>query len=204
MADSLGKRIRERRTALRLTQEQVAKRLNLVKQSVSHWEGDRFLPSAGELAPLAKLLETTTDYLLSGTNPGPGTGVGGSLIPHPTYAQLLEFARGNLKLDQVQRRWPSALLEPGLIALDAIDAAMAPRIPAGSTLTVRLQKEPQPGEIGVVVLRENGEVLLRRLGDKPGFWTPDNSDYGVGRTVSKTDNPITLGVLVAVHVVGSR
>lgn len=63
---SLGQRIRLRREALKLTQEQLAKTLGLTSQYISIIEQDKRSPSLSALAKLADELGVTIDYLVSG------------------------------------------------------------------------------------------------------------------------------------------
>jgi len=63
---SLGQRIRQRREALKLTQEQLAKNLGLTSQYISVIEQDKRSPSLSALAKLADELGVTVDYLVSG------------------------------------------------------------------------------------------------------------------------------------------
>lgn len=60
----LGQRICELRTALGWSQVELAKRLKVVKQTVSNWENDNIQPSIEMLVRLSKLFNVTTDYLL--------------------------------------------------------------------------------------------------------------------------------------------
>lgn len=60
----LGQRIFEMRTALGWSQVELARRLNIAKQTVSNWENDNIFPSVEMLIRLAKLFNVTTDYLL--------------------------------------------------------------------------------------------------------------------------------------------
>jgi transcriptional regulator with XRE-family HTH domain len=63
---SLGQRIRMRREALKLTQEQLAKSLGLTSQYISIIEQDKRSPALSSLAKLADELGVTIDYLVSG------------------------------------------------------------------------------------------------------------------------------------------
>lgn len=63
---SLGERIRARRQALKLTQQQVAEALELSPQHVSAIEQDKRAPSLPFLAKLAEELGVTVDYLVTG------------------------------------------------------------------------------------------------------------------------------------------
>lgn len=60
----LGIRIHEMRIALGWSQVELAKRLNVAKQTVSNWENDNIQPSIDMLVNLAKLFHVSTDYLL--------------------------------------------------------------------------------------------------------------------------------------------
>lgn len=60
----LGHRISELRTAHGWSQVDLAKRLGVVKQTVSNWENDNIQPSIEMLIRLSKLFGVTTDYLL--------------------------------------------------------------------------------------------------------------------------------------------
>lgn len=60
----LGQRICEMRKALGWSQVDLAKRLGVVKQTVSNWENDNIQPSIDMLVRVAKLMNVSTDYLL--------------------------------------------------------------------------------------------------------------------------------------------
>lgn len=60
----LGQRICEMRTSFGWSQVELAKRLNVAKQTVSNWENDNIQPSIEMLVRLAKLFNVSTDYLL--------------------------------------------------------------------------------------------------------------------------------------------
>lgn len=60
----LGKRIKELRVAFGWSQVELAKRLNIAKQTVSNWENENIQPSIEMLVRLVKLFNVTSDYLL--------------------------------------------------------------------------------------------------------------------------------------------
>lgn len=60
----LGQRINELRTARNWSQVDLAKRLNITKQTVSNWENENIQPSIHMLIQLSHLFGVTTDYLL--------------------------------------------------------------------------------------------------------------------------------------------
>lgn len=63
---SLGQRIRQRRLALNITQQDLADALNITPQHISVIEQDKATPSVTLLPKLAEQLGVSTDYLLSG------------------------------------------------------------------------------------------------------------------------------------------
>lgn len=65
---SMGKRIREKRTAIGLTQKQVADYFGIKPPSVSEWESGGSKPDSAKLASLAQLLKTSVRYLLTGSD----------------------------------------------------------------------------------------------------------------------------------------
>jgi len=63
---SLGKRVRERRIALDITQQELADALEVTPQHISFIEQDKVAPSVALLARVAQELGVSADYLLSG------------------------------------------------------------------------------------------------------------------------------------------
>lgn len=64
----LGQRIKELRKKEKLTQSDLAKKLNLTHVSISGYERGERSPDIETLKKLATTLNTTTDYLLGNTN----------------------------------------------------------------------------------------------------------------------------------------
>ncbi len=60
----LNQRIRQLRQARSMSQVDLAKRLNVTKQSVSNWENDNIQPSIEMLVKLSAVFSVSTDYLL--------------------------------------------------------------------------------------------------------------------------------------------
>ena len=63
---AIGAAIRARRTEAALTQAELAERLNVTAQSVSHWERGESLPDIATLPDLACILGCSVDMLLGG------------------------------------------------------------------------------------------------------------------------------------------
>ena len=61
----LNQRIRLLRQSRIISQVELAKRLNVTKQSVSNWENDNIQPSIEMLLKIAEFFSVSTDYLLA-------------------------------------------------------------------------------------------------------------------------------------------
>ena len=64
--DTIGTRIAGRRKELKMTQEDLAVKLGVSAQAVSKWENDASCPDISLLPQLVKVLDITTDELLTG------------------------------------------------------------------------------------------------------------------------------------------
>lgn len=60
----LGEQIRKLRQARKISQTELAKDLNVTKQSVSNWENDNIMPSIDMLKRMCEYFGCTSDYLL--------------------------------------------------------------------------------------------------------------------------------------------
>lgn len=68
----IGERIRERRKAKGLTMKELGQKINLAESTIAGYESNYREPSASTLEKIAKVLDTSTDYLLGRTdNPMP-------------------------------------------------------------------------------------------------------------------------------------
>lgn len=65
---TLGQRIRSRRKELKLTQEDVAKKVGVSAVAIGHWEKDTNEPSGTNLHALAKTLRISIDDLILDSN----------------------------------------------------------------------------------------------------------------------------------------
>lgn len=63
---SLGQRLIELRKEKKLSQEEVAGKLNVTRQTVSKWETDQSTPDFDKILPLCELYEISTEELITG------------------------------------------------------------------------------------------------------------------------------------------
>ena len=66
---SMGEKIQALRQAAGLSQEQLAERMEVSRQSVSKWESGRSRPDMDKLVMLAQLFSVSTDYFLKESDP---------------------------------------------------------------------------------------------------------------------------------------
>jgi len=63
---TLGEKLAKLRKEKGLSQEEVADRINVTRQTVSKWELDQSLPDFDKIIPICKLFNITSDELLTG------------------------------------------------------------------------------------------------------------------------------------------
>ena len=63
---SIGERIMELRTACGMTQNQLAKAMEVSRQAVSKWETDQSVPDPMKMIHLAEILDTDIEFLTTG------------------------------------------------------------------------------------------------------------------------------------------
>ena len=61
----LGKKIMTMRNEKNLSQEQLAEKLNVTRQTISNWENGKFYPDIDSLVNLSKFFNVSVDVLLS-------------------------------------------------------------------------------------------------------------------------------------------
>ena len=66
--NKFGERLRAERESINLTQNELAKRLNVSVRTISYWENGQRECDFDTLIKLATILETSTDYLLGKIN----------------------------------------------------------------------------------------------------------------------------------------
>lgn len=64
---NIGEKLFELRKAKNLSQEEVADKLNVTRQTVSKWETNQSTPDFDKIIPICELFEISTDELLKGT-----------------------------------------------------------------------------------------------------------------------------------------
>lgn len=97
----MGKRIHERRKTLRLSQEELAERAEMTKQTVSRAENGLRALGAGNVIKISKALEVSADYLLTGEYTGADVQILNKKIANLTNSQcrfLEDFIRNFVEM----------------------------------------------------------------------------------------------------------
>lgn len=68
---NIADRIQHLRKAKGISQEELADKLGVSRQSVSKWESEQTSPDIEKIIPMSDFFEVTTDYLLKGIEPSP-------------------------------------------------------------------------------------------------------------------------------------
>lgn len=98
-----SRRLRQARIDASITQEQLAKAMNVSKSTISMWENGNRMPSVSVLLPLAEALKTTPAYLSGGAYKM----VDGETYPASSFrdsaVQGYSFARGPGEADEMSQ-----------------------------------------------------------------------------------------------------
>lgn len=62
--ETLGKRLKERRKELQMTQQEVAAKINKTRETYTRYENGKVMPDIETLALLADIYKTSVDYLI--------------------------------------------------------------------------------------------------------------------------------------------
>lgn len=111
----LGENLKQMRKAKGLSQEELAIKLHIVRQTVSKWEKGLSVPDSGMLIRLAEALDTSVAVLL-GETPSPTTGEYTELKAIAAKLELLneQFAA---RCERQRKRWRVAFALLGAAAL---------------------------------------------------------------------------------------
>lgn len=106
---TLGQRIQELRKDNHWTGEELGKKLNVAKSTVSLWESGARTPSTDMLTDIAKLFNVSIDYLLTGLVPtqdgyytDPEVAALAEEIKNDPELRLLLNAKRNLSKEEMQ------------------------------------------------------------------------------------------------------
>lgn len=167
--ESAGGRIRNRRKALKLTQQAVASGIGVSHVAVSQWEKDETVPRGENLLRLAEWLQCTAAWIIDGegevfTAPLKVSDV--SALPLITLTQAAAWMQEERLLIQQQATrflYCDSKLSESALAITLEDAAMQPDYRPGDTLIFDPAVAPQPGDVVLAQVNGVAQVRIYRL-----------------------------------------
>lgn len=161
---STGKRIKELRLRRGLTQDQMADKLGMNRANFSNYERGVALPPGDTLAEIAKILMTSTDYLLGLVDDPHDNITPLEMVKIPIYG---EIRAGYNSLAQQE------ILGYELVSKESVadgdyfylyvkgDSMIDEGIREGMRVLVRKQRSCENGKIGVVIVNGDEGTLKR-------------------------------------------
>ncbi len=129
VAKTIGKRILNRRSLLRLSQDFLADHLGLTTETINNWETEKTIPFADQLIQLANVLHSDVQWLISGNEPcGEFTEPTSIITPNQLNS------------------WSADIGNCRMAISNAMDC-MPPELPAMGTLTIVYEKLDELQEI---------------------------------------------------------
>ena len=214
----IGKRLREARVNAKITQQEIARLLDVSKQLVSHWEKARSEITVPTVIRVAKILGVGVEWLLVGIGGGlKNSSVrvhagGGRLVAIVGRDQILELARGSLKHEDVRgQRQTTLQCGPRAMAFEVWDHSMEPLFKRHEIIIVDPDIMPEPGYVAVFALLASGEILFRRYRpaaeSKPAMppftLVAENPDFEP-RLITPAHQPVFMGTKVEHIIRGHR
>ena len=106
---AMGERIQQLRKAAGLSQEQLAEKLDVSRQSVSKWELNDAVPELTKVIAISELFGVSTDELLKGKASGEAEGEG---------TAIEKIARLNCAEKRIRLGFVTAMMSLGLLAVE--------------------------------------------------------------------------------------
>lgn len=142
------------------SQEELAERLNVSRQSVSKWEGAQSMPDIDKIVQLSSLFSVTTDYLLKDgqDDPQPAAAETPSPLPRVTLAQAEDY------LTRAQANAPRMALATALCIVSPIPLLALGTVSERGQLGLNDDLAGGLGLIALLVLVAVAVVLFMQCG----------------------------------------
>ena len=118
---TLGEKLQKLRKARSLTQEELAEKVGVSRQSLSKWESDGALPDTANIILLADLFGVTTDYLLREAAPADASAPAES----PAVPPVVQIVQPQKKAPPTLLLLGGMLLALGILGWLALQIAQA-------------------------------------------------------------------------------
>lgn len=153
--------IKALRTQKKMTQVELAKRLNVAQNTVSYWEKGKTEPDFATVSKLTEIFGVSADYLLGRTMEQSTVPTQGAKIP------VLGDVQAGLPMEAVENiidyeEIPESMARSGeYFGLRIRGASMEPRFTEGDVVIVRKQSTIETGEIGVVLVNGDSATIKK-------------------------------------------
>jgi repressor LexA len=154
-----GKKLRELRKLEGWTQEEVAKKLGVSKQTYSHYENEQRRPSLDMIKELASVYNVNIDDIFAEEKIS-------DLVKVPIVGRI-SCGNGSLAYEEIEgyeptpKEWVSGGEHFYLRAKG--DSMSGARINDGDLLLIRKQPDVENGEIAAVLINNSEEAVLKRV-----------------------------------------
>lgn len=207
--ESGGERIRQRRKAMKLTQQALANGIGVSHVAVSQWEKEETVPRGEHLLRLAELLQCSAAWIIDGDGqPFASTHTSPALtaVPLVTLVQAADWLneqRLQWQQQAVRFLYSDEALSDSALAVTLEDDSMNPAYRAGDRLIFDPQRVPQPGDVVLARVDDVAMVRIIRMHDEQIFsLRPLNEDFPVQQSQKSTLE--LIGTLVEMRRRGSR
>lgn len=211
---AMGKRLRDARVDAQCTQEEIARKLRVSKQLVSHWETGRSEITIPDMIIVAKMYSADLQYLMTGViqhNTRSIVVPGAKWIGVATHEECLAIARGQLtSLELKDRQTTYADVSDEALRTTVPERAMEPTFTTDMVVTVDPTQKPEPGDCVLIALLASDELLFRRIqysGQKlqvPPYALKSDNTFFEARSITTADKPVFLGRLIERIVYSAR
>lgn len=203
----LGALIRDRRAASGLSQEELARRVGVTRQAVSHWENGRNLPRPDELRALATALQTPLAILagIQQIEPVQQISAPPSGPVATVFEPLVTWTVGGYTMTSSDQSISLPVDVPqSVIAVRVGDNSMMPDLHAGDVVILAPTETPADDDI-VMIARRNetpSQAVFRYYRSRPDKSTFDLLPLAAtapAETVGPGSNVQILGVVIEVR-----
>jgi len=211
-----GERLRKARTDAKISQQEIARELNVSKQLVSHWETGRSEITVFDVVKVAQIVGVDVKWLLTGVGQGTNSAKlhnqGETAVPKLNRNEILDVVSGRKQIEDIQNvRYTEATVSKRALCFDVFDRSMEPRFEIGHTVVVDPELQPEPGDCILVALLASQQLIFGRYKpaaeSKPGqppFTIEFDNHFFDSRLITMQHQPVFLGTMIEHAIVGSR
>lgn len=190
--------IKELRKSRKLSQKDLAEKLNVHQTAVSQWEQNRTMPDIEMIKKLADFFEVTTDYILGNAKTDSTPGITAHRIN--VYGSVpagipIEAIQDIIDWEEIPSDWVKNGAK--YIALKVKGNSMSPKYMDGDIVIIRIQPNCESGQDCVVFINGYDATLKRVIkNEKSIILQPLNPEFPP-KSFGENDETITiLGIVV--------